>query len=90
MTMAEITETTAIADTAPALVQRHLGLRVLLIIVAIVEAFDALSSVSILFGDMSQSPTRRDTFAIAPYTNPHPFPPCFSAYASTSARIMRW
>ncbi len=35
---------------------RHLLLRALLIIVAVVEAFDALSSVSILFGDMSEIP----------------------------------
>jgi hypothetical protein len=35
---------------------RHLGLRVALILVAIVEALDALSSVSILFGDISQIP----------------------------------
>ena len=57
MTMAEMTEPAAMADTAPAPTrQRHLGLRVVLIIVAIVEAFDALSSVSILFGDMSEIP----------------------------------
>jgi hypothetical protein len=57
MTMSEMTDPAAMADTAPAPTrQRHLGLRVVLIIVAIVEAFDALSSVSILFGDMSQIP----------------------------------
>jgi hypothetical protein len=59
MTMAEMTEPTAGTDTASAPAparQRHLGLRIVLIIVAIVEALDALSSVSILFGDMSQIP----------------------------------
>jgi hypothetical protein len=57
MTMAEMTEPTAIA-AAPASppTQHHLALRVALIIVAIIEALDALSSVSILFGDMSQIP----------------------------------
>ena len=35
---------------------RHPGLRVVLIIAAVFEAFDALSSVSILFGDMSEIP----------------------------------
>jgi hypothetical protein len=54
MAMAEMTEPSAMADTAPALTrQRHLGQRVMLIIIAIIEAFDALSSVSILIGDMS-------------------------------------
>lgn len=56
MTIAEMTEPAATAETAPAPTQRHLGLRVVLIIVAIIEAFDALSSVSILFGDMSEIP----------------------------------
>jgi hypothetical protein len=56
MTMAEMTEPTAVADPSPAPTQRHLGLRAVLSIAAIVEAFDALSSVSILFGDMSQIP----------------------------------
>jgi hypothetical protein len=57
MTMAEITEPAATADTAPAPArQRHLGLRIVLIIAALLEAFDALSSVSILFGDMSEIP----------------------------------
>jgi hypothetical protein len=57
MAIAEITEPTAPADTTPPPTsQRHLGLRVVLIIVAIIEALDALSSVSILFGDMSQIP----------------------------------
>jgi hypothetical protein len=54
MTMAEITEPPALAEPAPA--PRHLGLRVVLIIAAVLEAFDALSSVSILFGDMSEIP----------------------------------
>src|ERR1700716_802212 len=55
MTLPKMTEPTASADAAPPPArQRHFGLRVVLIIVAIVEAFDALSSVSILFGDMSQ------------------------------------
>jgi hypothetical protein len=52
MTMAETIEPRADAVPAP----RHLGLRAVLIIAAILEAFDALSSVSILFGDMSQIP----------------------------------
>ncbi|MEA2899255.1 MAG: hypothetical protein QOJ84_4870 [Bradyrhizobium sp.] len=56
MTMAEMTEPAATAAAPPPTRQRHLGLRVLLIIVAIFEALDALSSVSILFGDMSQVP----------------------------------
>ena len=55
MTMAEMTEPAATADTAPT-PPRHLGLRIVLIIAAIIEAFDALSSVSILFGDMSEIP----------------------------------
>lgn len=54
MTTAEITEPTTFADAVPA--PRHLGLRVVLIIAAVLEAFDALSSVSILFGDMSEIP----------------------------------
>jgi hypothetical protein len=54
MTMAEITEPTAMADTAPLPPQRRLGLRVVLIIVAIVEALDGLSSFPTLFGDMSE------------------------------------
>lgn len=43
-----------LADSAPA--PRHLGLRTVLIIAALLEAFDGLSSVSILFGDMSEIP----------------------------------
>jgi hypothetical protein len=54
MTMAEMTEPAA--TTAPTPAQRLFGLRVLLIIIAIVEAFDATSSVPILFGDMSEIP----------------------------------
>jgi hypothetical protein len=57
MTMAEMTEPAAsAAPAAPPTRRRHLGLRAVLILAAIVEAFDALSSVSILFGDMSQIP----------------------------------
>jgi hypothetical protein len=56
MTMAEMTELTAVAATPAPTRRRHLGLRVVLIIIAIIEALDALSSVSILFGDMSQIP----------------------------------
>jgi hypothetical protein len=55
MTVAVMTEPAASVAPLPTR-QRHLGLRVLLTIVAIVEALDALSSVSILFGDMSQIP----------------------------------
>ena len=54
--MAEMTEPTAMADTAPLPVQRRLGLRIALIIVAIVEALDGLSSFPTLFGDMSEIP----------------------------------
>ncbi|MEA2838010.1 MAG: hypothetical protein QOD89_2560 [Bradyrhizobium sp.] len=55
--MAEVTEPAATADTIPPPTRpRHLALRIILIIAAIVEAFDALSSVSILFGDMSEIP----------------------------------
>ena len=42
-------------DPAPA-APRRLGLRIVLIIAALLEGFDALSSVSILFGDMSDIP----------------------------------
>jgi hypothetical protein len=52
MTMAETTEPSAQAPPAP----RHLGLRTVLFIAALLEAYDALSSVSILFGDMSEIP----------------------------------
>jgi hypothetical protein len=55
MTMAEMTEPTALADPVP-LRQRHLGLRIALIIVAVIEAFDGLSSFPTLFGDMSEIP----------------------------------
>lgn len=56
MTMAEMTEPTTLTDTAPPPAQRHLGLRVALIVVAIVEALDGLSSFPTLFGDMSEIP----------------------------------
>jgi hypothetical protein len=59
MTTAEMTEPTTLApaDTAPAPVTpRRLGLRVVLTIAALLEAFDALSSVPTLFGDMSEIP----------------------------------
>jgi hypothetical protein len=57
MTVAEMTEPAATADTIPPATRpRHLALRIILIIAAIIEAFDALSSVSILFGDMSEIP----------------------------------
>ena len=42
-------------DPAPA-APRRLSLRIILIIAALLEGFDALSSVSILFGDMSEIP----------------------------------
>jgi hypothetical protein len=45
----------ALADPAPA-APRRLGLRVVLVIAALLESFDALSSVSTLFGDMSEIP----------------------------------
>jgi hypothetical protein len=53
MTVAEMTEPTASAEPTR---QRHLGLRIVLILVAIVETLDALSSFPTLFGDMSQIP----------------------------------
>ncbi|HMJ27183.1 MAG TPA: hypothetical protein VK512_00505 [Xanthobacteraceae bacterium] len=59
MTTAEMTEPTtpAPADTVPApAAPRRLGLRVVLVIAALLEAFDALSSVPTLFGDMSEIP----------------------------------
>jgi hypothetical protein len=55
MTLAEMTEPTTSAAPAPTR-QRHLRLRVALIVVAIVEAFDGLSSFPTLFGDMSEIP----------------------------------
>jgi hypothetical protein len=55
--MAEITQPAALPNAAPAPTrQRYLGLRVVLIIAAVLEAFDALSSVPTLFGDMSEIP----------------------------------
>src|SRR5438105_4473517 len=57
MTMAEMTEPAAAADTAvPPPRQRHLGLRLVLIIIAIIETFDGLSNFPTLFGDMSEIP----------------------------------
>jgi len=45
------------ADAAPvSAAPRHLGLRVALIIAALLEGFDAASSVPTLFGDMSEIP----------------------------------
>ncbi len=41
-------------DTTP--FSRHLGLRIVLIIAALLEGFDAASSVPTLFGDMSEIP----------------------------------
>ena len=47
----------ALADPVPApAAPRRLGLRIVLIIAAVLEGFDALTSVSILFGDMSEIP----------------------------------
>ncbi|MFZ2157333.1 MAG: hypothetical protein WAV72_14595 [Bradyrhizobium sp.] len=43
-----------LGESAPA--PRRLGLRIVLIIAAVLEAFDALPSVSTLFGDMSEMP----------------------------------
>jgi hypothetical protein len=50
-----MSDPTALASAAPA-APRRLGLRIVLIIAALLEAFDALSSVSTLFGDMSEIP----------------------------------
>jgi hypothetical protein len=54
MTIVGITEPAA--DAAPVPAPRHLALRVVLIVAALLEAFDALSSVPTLFGDMSEIP----------------------------------
>ena len=57
MSMAEITEPTA--SSHPASLpgrRRHLGLRLLLIVVAIIETSDGLSNFPTLFGDMSEIP----------------------------------
>jgi hypothetical protein len=43
-------------DSTPAPAPRHHGLRAVLIIAALLEGFDAASSVPILFGDMSEIP----------------------------------
>ena len=59
MTMAEMTEpaTPSLADTAPAAsAPSHLGLRAVLILVALFEAAQALPNVPTLFGDMSEIP----------------------------------
>src|ERR1041385_5920356 len=56
MTMAEMTESAAAADTTVPPRQRHLGLRLLLIIIAIIETSDGLSNFPTLFGDMSEIP----------------------------------
>jgi hypothetical protein len=55
MTMAEMTEPAAVADPAPVR-QRHLGLRIMLIMIALVETFDGVSNFPTLFGDMSEIP----------------------------------
>lgn len=44
------------ADTAPA--PLHLGLRTVLVVAALLEGFDAASSMPTLFGDMSEIPGR--------------------------------
>jgi hypothetical protein len=56
MTTAAMTEPIGLPapDAAPA--PRLLGLRVVLIIMALFETYDGLSNVSILFGDMSEIP----------------------------------
>jgi hypothetical protein len=57
MATAEMTEPTPSADPVPApAAPRRLGLRIALIIAALLESFDALSSVPTLFGDMSEIP----------------------------------
>ncbi|HEV7821280.1 MAG TPA: hypothetical protein VGO84_08865 [Burkholderiales bacterium] len=50
-----MTEPTALADPVLAC-PRHLGLRIVLIIVAAIEAFGGLSDFPTLFGDMSEIP----------------------------------
>jgi hypothetical protein len=68
--MNSVTPTTdASAPTAP----RMLGLCVMLIVLAAIEIFDSLSSVSILFGDMSEIPgPGLDGFLIKAHIATHP------------------
>jgi hypothetical protein len=54
MATAEITESTSLTPPIPA--PRHIGLRIVLFIAALFEAYDGFSSVFILFGDMSEIP----------------------------------
>jgi hypothetical protein len=58
MTVAEMTDPTTLSPTlsVPSLAPRLAGLRILLIIAALIEAFDALPSAAILLGDMSDIP----------------------------------
>ena len=72
MTTAAMTEPTALpTDNAPA--PRLLGLRVVLFIMALFEAYDGLSNVSILFGDMSKIPgPGLGGFLIKAYIASHP------------------
>ena len=57
MATAEMTTPATDAEAIlPAAAPRLLGLRTVLIIAALLEGFDAFSSVSILFGDMSEIP----------------------------------
>ena len=56
-TTTEMTASTTLPSAIPAApAPRHLGLRAVLFIAALLEAYDALSNVSILFGDMSEIP----------------------------------
>ncbi len=57
MTTAAMTESTTLPPAIPApAASRHPGLRAVLIIAALFEAFQALPSVPILFGDLSEIP----------------------------------
>jgi len=64
----------ALADPTPApAAPRRLGLCIVLIIAALLEAFDALSSVPTLFGDMSEIPgTGFGGFLIKAHIASHP------------------